>query len=287
MKKILLILTVITGTLILNACRKDDNPKLPDIMRVPVPLLQLTENSTLIIEDDDDKANFKSAFNVKLYFPDDAKPAKYDIVVAKNGDYSNVKVYAANLTELPGAVEITTPKLAELFGLTMDGLTRGMYFEVRASFTLANGTVVPAFSVGGEAYSTDLKNLPGSSLSLKYQIVCPLDINIFTGQLTVEDPGMWEGTYPVTVTLEAGNKLRVTGWFEDAANSFIMEYDPVNRTINIPYQVFRPGAYLFGYHDWGIEGKGEIDACNNTISFDFETTVAEGSFGTVTAKLHP
>lgn len=286
MKKIILIAAIISSAVIFHSCRKDDNPKLPDLMKAPVPVLELSENSTTIIEDDDQKANFTSTFSLKLYF-DDVKPSSYDIVATKNGDYSDVRVLAGGLTEIPGTVEVSTQNLAELFGMTMDEMVTGTYFEVRAQFTMPNGVTIPAFSTTGEAYSSDLKNLPGSSLTLKYQIVCPLDLSTFVGQFTVEDPDMWEGTYPVTITREGEDQLRVSGWFEDATNSFIINVDQANRTVTIPYQVFHPGEYLFGYHDWAIEGKGEIDACTNSLSIDFETTVAEGSFGTYNAQIHP
>lgn len=286
MKKILLILTIIGSTLFLNSCRKDDNPKLPDLTRVPVPLLTLAPNSNLIIQDNDEKASFKSTFNADVYFKDDVKPQKYDIVVTKNGDYKNVKVYSAGLTALPSAVEVTLPRLAELFGLTMDDVIPGTFFEVRMSFTLQNGTVVPAFSTIGQTYGTDLNNLAGASLTLKYQVVCGLDMDTFTGQFMVYDvDGFWEEDYLVTLSNAGENKVKVSGFVGQPTAEFIIDVDPINRTVNVPKQIYGPGTFLFGYNNFAIAGRGEIDACNNTILFNGAYTVDEGNFGSYPVRM--
>lgn len=287
MKKILLILTIISSSLIFNSCRKEDNPKLPDLGQVPVPLLKLSEGSTTIIEDNAEKANYASSFTVNLYFADDIKPSKYDIVVAMNGDYNNTKVYQSDLTEIPGTIQITMQKLGDLFGKSMDQLVSGTYFEVRASFTLPNGTTIPAFSTVGEAYSSDIQNLPGSNLTLKYQIVCPLELSSFTGTFTVLDAqGFWEEDYPVTLTLEKENQIRVSGFIGDPSATFLIDVDPVNRTVNVPSQIYGPGDFLgWGYNNFAISGKGEIDACNTEIRFNGAYSVDEGSFGTYPVRI--
>jgi hypothetical protein len=246
----------------------------------------LKPNSSLIIEDNASKASFTSSFDAQLYFPDDVKPKKYDVVVARNGDYSNVKVYQADLTTIPTTIQVTTQKLAQLFGMTMAQLVPGTYFEVRASFTLEDGTVIPAFNPTGNTYGTDLNNLPGSNLSLKYQVVCALDLNTFSGQFDLLDAkGFWEADYVVTITPEGTDKLRLTGFLEDPAATFLIEVDKVNRTVTVPKQIYGPGTYLFGYNNFAVAGKGEIDACNNAITFNGAYTVDEGSFGSYPVKL--
>ena len=286
MKRIYYITLVIGCILTLGSCRKEDNPKLPDLTRVPVPLLTLKQGSTLIIEDNAAKDDFKSTFDVSLYYPDDTKPQKYDIVVARNGDYEDVKTYQSGLTALPSTIEVTTEKLAQLFGMNMSELIPGTYFEVRSSFTLTDGTVIPAFNTIGETYGTDLNNLPGSNLSLKYQIVCALDLSVFTGQFDLLDAnGFWEEDYVVTLTPEGTDKLRLSGFLGDPSASFLIEVDRVNRTVTVPKQIYAPGEYLFGYHNFAIAGKGEIDACNNKITFNGAYSVDEGNFGSYPVRL--
>lgn len=276
MKKLLLLLFVITT--IISGCRKDDNPKLPDLTSFPVPKLMVDPSSSLIIEENDTKENFTSTFTVDLYFKDDVKPKQYDIVVAMNGDYKNFKIYEQGITAFPGPVTVTTKRLASLFGKTVAELVPGTYFEVRAQFTLQNGTLIPAFNQVGETYSSDLQNLPDASLTLKYQVVCPLDLDDFTGDFVAFEDAFWEETYPVKITREGDNKLRVTNFIDQPTATFLIEVDLAKRTINVPKQVYFTGP-LFGYHNFTITGKGEIDACNNAIKFAGSYTVDEGSFG--------
>ena len=269
---------MVAGISSLSSCRKDDNPKLPELTRVPVPLLELDPSSTLIIEDNAEKSTFTSSFDVKLYYPDDVKPQKYSVVVAKNGDYTDVKTYQADLTAFPSTIEVTTQKLAETFGMTMAQLIPGTFFEMRVSFTLQDGTVIPGFNPGGEAYGTDLGNLPGSNLTLKYQIVCALDLNTFLGTMTAED-AFWGETYPVTVTLAGPGKLRVTDFLGIPGNTFVIDVNTTARTISVPKQVYAAQVVGYPYTNWAIAGNGEIDACNTEIVINGTFTVDQGGFG--------
>jgi hypothetical protein len=81
------------------------------------------------------------------------------------------------------------------------------------------------------------------------------------------------------VTALSGNKLRVDNFLNMPGNSFTIDYDPVNRTINVPKQVYTASVAGFPYTNWAIEGKGEIDACTNKITLNGTFTVDQGSFG--------
>src|ERR1700759_4455914 len=86
--------------LLIGACRKQDNPRLPVSAQVPAPLITIDPTGDAIISAQTPDA-FAGKYIVGLYFPTGPKPAKFDIVVMKNGDPTNVKVLAPNITVFP------------------------------------------------------------------------------------------------------------------------------------------------------------------------------------------
>src|SRR5690554_5797610 len=112
-KKYLYSLIVIL--LAISSCRKDDNPRLPGIASVPQP--QLTKDVTTDVSISALEADlFNASFEVDLYFKEDIKPQKFDVVVMKNGDKSTVKVLQNDVTVFPTKVSVTGPQLATLYG---------------------------------------------------------------------------------------------------------------------------------------------------------------------------
>src|SRR5688500_14257673 len=106
--------------LVFAACRKSDNPKLPDLIRVPTPNLILDPTSDKLISPAS-PASFQAKFNVDLKFKSDAPPKEMDVVVMKNGDKANVKTLKADVTTFPTPVEVTGQQLIDLFGPIADG----------------------------------------------------------------------------------------------------------------------------------------------------------------------
>src|SRR5689334_2305884 len=189
-------------------CSKSDNAKLPSLERVPVPLITVDETKDVLIQD---PATFKGQFAVDLYFKDDVKPKKMDIVVARNGNYNNVKVLKADVTSYPTIIQITGPQLAALFGIPVTDIGPGDEYEIGANITLQSGRVIPMFSPTGLGYGTGITNLPNASVQATYRAVCPLELSSFVGAATIEDPDFWGSTYPVTVSLEGTDVLKITG----------------------------------------------------------------------------
>jgi hypothetical protein len=62
------------------------------------------------------QAAFSGKFKVALYFPDAIPPAKVDMVVRKNGQAANVKLYKAGITSFPTSFTVTAAEIATLFG---------------------------------------------------------------------------------------------------------------------------------------------------------------------------
>src|SRR5688500_16015721 len=134
-------------------CRKSDNPKLPALERVPVPLHTIDQSMDVIIQD---PAQFNAKFTVDLYFKEDVKPKKMDVVVARNGDYSNVKVYKADVTTFPATIEVTGQQLATTFGIPITDIKPGDTYEFGSKMILDNGRTIPVFSPTGIDYDTGI-----------------------------------------------------------------------------------------------------------------------------------
>src|SRR5690242_12363032 len=83
------------------ACRKVDNPNLPEnLERVPLPVLTKDASTNAVISFQDVNA-FKGTFSVDLFFKDDVKPRKLDVVIMKNENPSTAKTLQADITTFP------------------------------------------------------------------------------------------------------------------------------------------------------------------------------------------
>lgn len=275
------ILFSVFAILLLASCRKSDNPKIPDLVRVPIPNFQLDATSDPLIQDPND---FNGKFTVSLYFKDDIPPQKMDIVVARNGNYTDLKTLKADITTFPVTVSVTGKDLATLFGIPVDDIIPGSFFEFGSRMTLKDGTEIPAFNEGGNSYGAGIVgSFKGEVPVLKIKAVCPLDLNAFLGDATISDPGFWEATYPVKVTLEGTDVLVITGFVEDPSAVLKVKIDLKSQKASVDKQVFAPN--FVGYHNGAAAGTGDVDACNNKISLTLAFSVTEGSFGSYTITL--
>ena len=259
--------------LFVASCSSDGTGNLPAVEKVPIPLMKLVENSDVLIQD---PTTFQGKFTFDLLFKQDQAPKSVDIVVAKNGDYKNVKTVQAGVTSYPTNVDVDVAKLASLFGVDAATIIPGDYFEIGANITTQSGLVIPAFSELSNQFSADIANFPGSSLSIKYPVVCPLDLDAFVGEFTIDDPFFFEGSYPVTISREGDNVLVVEGFNEDATIKIMV--NPQTTKVTVPSTVI--AASFFQYTNLKVVGGGEINACGNSITLNLTYTVDQGSFGT-------
>jgi hypothetical protein len=167
MKKILIF--SLTAMVLIISCRKSDNPKLVGVERVPLPQLTVDATADQVIKSDAPAA-FAGKFTVGLYFPDDVKPAKMDIVVIKNGIATNVQTLLANVTTYPTTVSVTGVQLQALFGNVVT--VTGDSYTIGATITTADGKVFPAFSTIGSQTNPGVAALIGSSPTITYGALC-------------------------------------------------------------------------------------------------------------------
>lgn len=261
------------------ACRKSDNAKLPDLVRVPVPMITKDATGDGTISKDNPDA-FNGKFVVDLFFKSDAQPQKMDVVIRKNG--AAVKVFKESITTFPTTVAITGAELASLFGAP---LVLGDKFDVGVDITTKDGVKAEAFPATGVAYSPGVANQPGSSTSVQYAVVCPFEIADFVGNATIDDPDFWGGSYPVTITLEGTDTYKISGWVEDPAYYILAKVNKATQTVAIAKRAY--GATLPGtsYTNPTAEGTGTIDACEGQIVMSLDNAVDQGSFGASTVVL--
>ncbi|KAA2244675.1 hypothetical protein F0L74_01495 [Chitinophaga agrisoli] len=284
MNKIFSLMILCAAVLMVSSCRDKDNPAIPDLKRTVLPQFVKDTSVDVLIQD---PATFRGRFNVGLYFANDNKPQKMDIVVVMNGDKSKIKTLKANVSSFPATIDVTADQLAQLFGKTAADIQTGDAFDIGADVTLTDGTFIPIFRTDGtEPYGGDAQNFPGSSLSIQYKKVCPLDINDLLGTFTVDDPDFWEASYPVTIALEGTNVLKITGWVQDPTAVIRFNVNLKTQEITVPKQVYLPTLPGTPYHKPAAEGTGTVDACATTMSVRLTNTVDEGSFGAATVELH-
>lgn len=276
MKKILTYSLLIAFTL-LSACRKSDNEKIPELTRVPVPLVKKDASGNGTISKDDPAA-FKGKFVVDLYFKDGPKPAKFDVVVMKNGDASKVLHLKDDVTTFPSTIEVTGTQLISLF---QSPIVLGDKFTIGVNVTTQGGQLFDAFPAGKDVvpYGSGLTSQAGASTQIDYIAVCPFDINDFVGTATLDDPDFWEDTYPVTISLVGTDTYKVDGYVQTPGYSFLIKVNAATQTVTIAKQIYGPTLPTTPYKDPAIEGTGTIDACQNQIKLTVTNTVSIGSFG--------
>ncbi|MEO5683679.1 MAG: hypothetical protein ABIQ88_13610 [Chitinophagaceae bacterium] len=276
-----IIIYSLLSVVLFASCRKSDNSKLPDLSRVPVPLItkDATGNATI---DGNAPNTFSGKVKVDLYFKDDTKPAKFDIVVIKNGDKSIVKTLQAGVTSFPTTVTVTGLQLATLFGTP---IVLGDKFDIGADVTTLSGQKFEAFPLSGVGYGTGVANQPGASTSISYSAVCPFDINSFLGAATIQDPDFWGADYPVTVSLESADTYKILGWVEEPSYYILVKVNTAALTVAVTKRVYGPTLPTTSYTNPASEGTGTIDACSKKIIMNLTNTVAQGSFGAAVITL--
>lgn len=157
-----LIYSLLLGALVIAGCRKDDNSKVPDFEKVPVPLITLAEGSGDKIPVSD-PASYTSTVVIDNYFKFGTAPKQFDVMVVKNGDMLNQQLLQGAITTFPTNISITGQQLADLFA---EPIVEGDAFTIGADVTTLDGKKINAFPAEGTAYAPGIFNMPGSSPEL-------------------------------------------------------------------------------------------------------------------------
>src|SRR5688572_3808930 len=159
MKKSLLY--TLLAVMVLAGCDKNDGPVPDDVKLERVPQPQIAKNGGSAAIDVLNLGAFQGKFDVGLYFPEDIKPSKMDIVVRKNNNNNNIKLLQADVTTFPTTFTITAAKLAELFGGVAVALNDN--YDIGADVYAQSGKKYEAFPVTGVAYASGIASQPGAT----------------------------------------------------------------------------------------------------------------------------
>ncbi|WP_153797095.1 hypothetical protein [Foetidibacter luteolus] len=264
---------------VLFGCRKDDNSKLPQLTRVPIPKVTKEAGSSQTI-----KVSALSTFAGKIvvdkFFATDISPKKYDVVIIKNADKSVVKTIQADITSFPATVNLTADMLSSLFGepvVTCD------FFDVGVNVTTADGTLYQAFPATGVAYGAGVAAQGGASLTTRYNTEVEFNSAEYSGDFEVVTDE-WEDYEPGTVIpVTVINDHQVSFEYDALeAKPIIVDVDLATLKTKVVKQVY--GTYNWPYGDASVESvDGSADnyvaPCEGVLSVRLEHTVAAGSFG--------
>jgi hypothetical protein len=279
-----IVYSFLVAALFIAGCRKEDNPKVPELEKVPLPLITQKEGGTTI----EDASTFSAVVTVDVYYKFGVQPKTMDLVVIKNGDASNPKVLQAGITTYPTDVTVTGAQLQELFGST---IALGDNFQIGADVITQEDERFPAFPLGGGVpYAPGIANLPGINTQLRFAAPCLFDPALYT-----------EGDYEVVVDEWAdfaeGDVVVVTK-IDDTHYSFkylttnaqpiVMEVNPADNTITVAATVY--GDYpQYGITDISavsVPGASSmVDPCDVSFSVRLDHYDAGGSYGEYTIKL--
>lgn len=259
--KLSVIFSFFFAAILITGCRKDDNPRIPDVIKVPIPLITLGDSAAIKIPGDD-PASFTTTFNVDTYFKNGEMPKQFDVVVVKNGNNSNPKIIQAAVTTYPTTITLTGQQLIDLFG---EEIGLGDAFEVGADVYTLDGKKYDAFPVLGVGYAPGIANLPGSNTQLRFAAPCLYDEAAYTEgdyEVILDEWNDFAVGDPVAV-----KKIDATHFsFKYAAanaNPIVFEVNADDNTITIP-------SVMYGDYDgaqvtaMGAVGS-EVDPCD--VSF--------------------
>jgi hypothetical protein len=260
-------------------CRKEDNPLLPDLIRVPTPLITKDATTSQVI-DAQNPDNFSGKFMVDLFFEDDVQPEKFDIVVIKNGDRANPKLLNT-VTTFPTTLTITGTQLKNLFGTP---IVLGDRFDIGANIVIGGQTYL-AFPTTGVAHASGVAGQPGASTFIRYEAVCEFNPSIYAGDFEVvtDEWGDYNPGDIVQITPIDATSFSFK-YPADDAEPIIIKVNPADNSVSVTKQVYGSGygsSWAFGLIS--AESVPSIEnfvaPCDGVVSVVLKHTVSAGNFG--------
>jgi hypothetical protein len=289
MKKNILVCFLLASVLF-TACSKDDGsiPKAYTPERVPAPLIVKDATGSAAI-DMTNLASFNGKVNISLYFPNDIPPLKFDIVIRKNNNNSDVKVFQAGVSSFPLSLTITAAQITTIFGTA---IVLGDNYDVGADVYAQSGKKYEAFPVIGLGYAAAFQpDHPGFSPTTRFSAICQYDAALFpTGNYVVLQDD-WQDYLP-------GDVITVTQI--DATHLSFRYLAPTNNqpiivTINPTTNVTSVAKQVYGDYPWNGFGNISVNTvasndnivapCDQSFGVFLAHTVAAGSYGNYLIKL--
>ena len=264
-----------------TACEKDSNGKLPELTRFPLPLVVKVAGSNQVISAQDPNS-FSGKYSVGLYFPNEVPPKKFDVVVMKNTNTTNVKVLTTDVTTFPTELTITGTQLAALFN---EPIVLGDKFDIGVDVTTTTGAKFEAFPAVGNAYAAGIAAQPGASTFVRYEAVCQYVPAAYQGpyEVVTDEWGDYKAGDIVELTMVDATHFSFNYLAADP-KPIVVTVNSVTNAVTVPKQVYGSG-YPPGwpYGDLSAESVPSVEnfvaPCAGTFSVILKHTVAAGSFG--------
>lgn len=279
---------IISLLLVLGACRKSDNPKIPTLIRVPVPNLiaGTTGDQAISVSTPTSAAAFNANFTITLKFPNDVPPTKMDVVVRKNGNNANVKLFKAGITSWPATINIKGSDIISAFGAP---IALGDNYDFGVDIYTKDGGKFEAFPLVGIPYGSGVGGEYGGVVtSIRYSAICAFNSADFVGSYKVlrDDWADYGVGDPIAVTVIDATHL---SFFYGAPQGLpiIITVNPANNTTSVAKQVYGPIGYPPGWPYGPISVNSAtppgpddyVAPCDHIVSISLIHTVAAGSFG--------
>ena len=282
------LLYILVAVAVLAGCDKNDGPVPNDVNLVRVP------GVTVTIDPASDKvispitpAGFKGKMSIDLLFPNE-KPQSVDVVVMRNRNPADVKLFKAAISSFPTTVDVTGQQLIDLFGQPITG---GANFTFGVDIHLANGQTIIGFpSAGAVPYASGVNNVvttikPGATTQVEYLMPCPYDPNLYEGDFVVVRD-TWADTNPGDViTFTKIDATHFSFIYPTAVDPIpiIVKVDPATNTPSIALQII---GTAWVYDDTPppptvktTPGPANlVDPCSKTISLNVTWTEGTGSY---------
>lgn len=284
--KLIILLLGVLGVFLFTTCKKDPKLPIPALQSGVIPKLLKVDTKDATINFFD-LAAFSGSFTVDTYYAD--KPTSMEIWVTFNGDKTK-RALVQTVTTFPTTIDVTIASLSTLLSayMTPADLLAGAYFKFYTVINMKDGSVSSAFDPNYAQFNTSILNLPGSATNLTYTIVCPLDLNDFVGNYTMDD-GSPSDLCVITVSLDPNNAngLIIDNFYGGTGtgplHSVHISVNKATYGISVPSpQVFADWLWNVGYKNATLSNlAGTLDACTKNFSFQADLTVSAGSFGRI------
>lgn len=246
--------------IILPGCRKEDNPKIPDIIEVPLPYFEKDPSTSLTISAQD-PTTFSAKFSVDNFFKAGIPPKEMDIVIIRNEDPLSVKTLLENVTTFPTTIEITGQQLLDLFG---EPIALGDRFDIGANITTQDNQTFPAFDAIGNAYGAGVASMPGVAPVIRYEAVCAFTASEYGGDFEVVTDEWADYTPGTIVPVTVIDDTHLSFFYaSDNAKPIIVEVDLATNETSVALQEY--GDYN-AYGIFGMTVESSAPASDNYVA---------------------
>lgn len=278
MKKIILY-SFMACFLLASACRKSDNVKVPELTKVPYPLI-VKDNTTDVSISAQTPDLFKAKYTVGLFFPNGIKPAKYDVVIRKNLNNSNVKLVKSDVTVYPTTLEITGLDLKGYFGASS---VLGDKYDIGVDITTTEGRKFEAFPLVGASYSPGSSSPEGASLIVRYEAVCKYIPADYAGTFVVVTDDWADFGVGSDVVLTVVNDHQLSFVSPASGLPILIDIDVNTNETSVKKQSYGDYGGAWPYGNATITSVKSLDnfvaPCDKVLSLLLNYTVAAGNFG--------